>query len=172
MEIVTSAIGSLGATVKTCPDCGAALLEGTAGCQRIFEEILAREFGDFRYGRIHRMTVDAYSLQHPDKYMRSGKSFVAHLTGICAALERENARAINGSVQKWLSMNPEVDKPQHLPELRGALTITYVRGAADAEEHVKRVKEWAIDVWESWSEHHDLARRLIEKAESFKGGQR
>jgi hypothetical protein len=140
--------------------------EGRAGCLKLFEEILAREFSDYRYGRIHRLTVDAYSLQHPDKYMRSGKSFAAHLTGMCAALEYEDALALNQTVQKWLSTNPKIDKPAHLPERRGSLNITYIISASDADEHDKRVREWARDVWGAWSEHHDLARRLMDEAAS------
>jgi hypothetical protein len=149
-----------------CEDCGAVVAEGKVGCLKIFEEIIAREFSDVRYGRIHRLTVDAYSLQHPDKYMRSGKSFAAHLTGMSAALEGEAALATNQAVQKWLSMNPQVEKPANIPERRGGLNITYIRSAADADEHVKCVREWARDVWDSWSEHHDLAKRLIGEATS------
>ena len=149
-----------------CEDCGAVVAEGRAGCLKIFEEILAREFTDYRYGRIHRLTVDAYSLQHPDKYMRSGKSFAAHLTGMCAALEAQDALALNQVVQKWLSTNPRLEKPAHIPEGRGELTIAYIHGAADADEHVKRVGEWARAVWDAWSEHHALARRLISEAGS------
>ena len=144
------------------------MAEGKAGCLKIFEEILAREFSDYRYGRIHRLTVDAYSLQHPDNYMRSGKSFAAHLTGMCAALEGEDALTTNQVVQKWLSTNPQIDKPAHLPERRGDLTITYIYDAPDAEAHVNRVKEWARGVWAAWTEHHDLARRLINEAISRK----
>jgi hypothetical protein len=147
-----------------CEDCGAAVAEGRAGCLRAFEEIIAREFSDYRYGRIHRLTVDAYALQHPDKYMRSGKSFAAHLTGACAALADEDASAVNRLVQKWLSTNPLIDKPAHIPERRGGLTVMYVHAAADADEHVERIREWARDVWGAWSEHHDLARRLIDEA--------
>jgi Family of unknown function (DUF5946) len=132
----------------------------------LFEEILAREFSDYRYGRIHRLTVDAYSLQHPDKYMRSGKSFAAHLTGMCAALERGDAIAMNQVVQKWLSLNPRIDKPAHIPERRGSLTITDVHSASGAEEHVSRVHEWAREVWGAWAEHHALARQLIDEAAS------
>lgn len=124
-----------------CEACGAAA-GGKAGCLKLFEEILAREFSDYRYGKIHRLTVDAYSLQHPDEYMRSGKSFAAHLTGMCAALEYENAPALNQMVQKWLSANPQVAKPARLPERRGNLTIAYIHGAPDADEHIKRVREW------------------------------
>jgi hypothetical protein len=147
-----------------CEDCGAAVAQGKAGCLSLFEEILAREFSDYRYGKIHRLTVDAYSLQHPDAYMRSGKSFAAHLTGMCAALEYEDALAINHTVQKWLSTNPTIEKPAQIPAQRGKLTITYLHSAGDAEEHTSRVREWARDVWGAWSAHHQLARRLINEA--------
>jgi hypothetical protein len=50
-------------------------------CQEIFETILTKEYSDFRYGKVHRLTVDAYCLQHPEVYMISPKSFAAHLTG-------------------------------------------------------------------------------------------
>lgn len=147
-----------------CEDCGAVVAKGRVGCLQLFEEILAKEFSDYRYGRIHRLTVDAYSLQHPDKYMRSGKSFAAHLTGMCAAIEREDVLSTNQVVQKWLSSNPHIQKPAHIPEQRGALTIAYIHSAAASDEHVKRVREWARDVWAAWAEHHDLARRLIAEA--------
>ena len=46
-----------------CEACGAAVPGGRTGCETLFHEVIAREFGDYRYGRIHRLTVDAYSLQ-------------------------------------------------------------------------------------------------------------
>ena len=151
---------------NVCKDCGAVVAEGKAGCLKFFEEILAREFSDYRYGKIHRLTVDAYALQHPDAYMRSGKSFSAHLTGMCAAFEYEDAFALNLAVQKWLSTNPKIEKPAQIPEKRGNLTITYIHSAADAEEHTKRVREWAREVWDAWSEHKGLAKQLIGQATS------
>ncbi|MGH9957311.1 MAG: DUF5946 family protein [Pyrinomonadaceae bacterium] len=86
---------------------------------------------------------------------------VRHLTGMCAALESEDALTLNQMVQRWLSLNPKVTKPANLPEQRGNLTIDYVHSASDADEHIKRVREWARDVWVAWSEHHNLARQLI-----------
>jgi hypothetical protein len=159
-----SQVATMSTSVDVCESCGAFVAQGKAGCLKLFEEILAREFSDYRYGIIHRLTVDAYSLQHPDEYMRSGKSFAAHLTGMCAALEDEDALAVNQTVQKWLSTNPSVAKPARLPERRGSLTIAYVHSAPDADEHVRRVREWAREVWAAWSEHRELARRLIDEA--------
>ena len=147
-----------------CEDCRASVIGGKMGCQKIFEEVIAREFSDYRYGRIHRLTVDVYCLQHPEPYMHSGKSFAAHLTGICAALELENSFDTNGIVQKWLSTNPQIEKPVQLPEYRGDLTIMYIHGASNAEEHNKRVWEWARSVWNDWVEYHSLARLLIKES--------
>ena len=147
-----------------CEDCGAIVKSGKSGCLKLFEEILAKEFSDYRYGKIHRLTVDTYSLQHPDVYMRSGKSFAAHLTGICAALEYENATSVNQAVQQWLNTNPEIEKPALIPKHRGNLTITFINPDMESEEYVKRVQEWAQDVWSAWKEHHGLARHLIDIA--------
>ena len=93
-----------------CEDCGAAVPEGKAGCLKLFEQVIAKEFGDYRYGRIHRLTVDVYSLQHPEQYMHSGKSFAAHLTGICAALEYDDPLAVNG-MAKHKSSDPKARNP-------------------------------------------------------------
>ena len=147
-----------------CGDCGAVVSEGKLGCRSMFEEVIARDFSDYRYGRSHRLTVDAYCLQHPEPYMRSGKSFAAHLTGMCAALEHEDNSDVNRVVQKWLSGNPKIERPARLPEHRSDITVIYVHAAADAEEHHKRVQEWARSVWDAWSAYHDLARRLIGEA--------
>jgi hypothetical protein len=61
----------------------------------LFDEVLSREFGDYRYAREHRLTVDAYSLQHPAEYMRSPKSNAAHLTGMYAAFAGGGTAQVN-----------------------------------------------------------------------------
>ena len=153
-----------------CPACGLAVPGGRTGCEELFHEVIAREFGDYRFFRVHRLTVDAYSLQHPEQYMRSSKSFAAHLTGMCAALEYDDARAINRAVQQWLSANPAVRKPPHLPDQRGDLTVAHVHAAATPEEHAARVRQWARSVWAAWSDHHALARQLIAAADACHRG--
>ena len=156
--------GNENKSVDICEDCGAVVAEGKVGCLKLFEEVIAREFSDYRYGKVHRLTVDAYSLQHPDRYLRSGKSFAAHLTGIYAALESEDALAVNQRMRKWLSANPKIEKPLRLPSRSGKLTIAFVHSAACADEHNKRVREWAREVWSAWSEHRALAKQLIDEA--------
>ncbi len=147
-----------------CEDCGAMVSQGNSSCQTFFDEILAREFEDYRYGKLHRLTVDTYALQHP-RYMRSGKSFAAHLTGMWAALESRETDAINQSVQRWLNGAKAIEKPGGpAGGRRGELTIVHVHGAADPEEHVKRVREWADSTWSAWKDHHGLAKKWISRA--------
>lgn len=97
-----------------CPQCGASSVDGgRTGCQRLFDEVLAREFSDYRYARLHRLTVDANALQHPAEYMRSSKSFAAHLTGAYAAIELDGnlASQTNRIVQQWLSGAKVLPRP-------------------------------------------------------------
>ncbi len=149
---------------SVCESCGAVVPEGKIGCRKLFEEVLVKDYSDYRYAKTHRLMVDAYSLQHPEEYMLSGKSFAAHLTGMYAALECKESSAVNRTVQKWLSGNPHIDKPVELPLERGDITIIYVHSAIDTEEHCRRVQQWADSVWSAWSEYHDLAKLLISES--------
>ena len=149
----------------SCPECGAAVPGGREACQRVFDDILVREFGDYRYARMHRLTVDVYSLQHPAEYMRSAKSYAAHLTGVYAALREGGAAETNRAVQQWLNGPKALPRPgDPAPRQRGALTILHIHGAVDPEEYVRRVREWAVATWEAWRDYHDVARQWVEQA--------
>jgi hypothetical protein len=148
-----------------CPECGAVVSGGRAGCQRLFDEVIAREFGDFRYAREHRLTVDAYSLQHPDEYMRSAKSYAAHLTGAYVAIECSSVADANRAVQKWLNGSKALQRAQQpQPRHRGALTVLHVHMATDPDDHVRRVREWATSVWAAWAAYHPVAKQWTEEA--------
>jgi hypothetical protein len=51
-----------------CPECGAA----DSLCQARFDEFLALEFSDMRYGAVHNLTVATYMLQHSSRLSREG----------------------------------------------------------------------------------------------------
>jgi hypothetical protein len=133
-------------------------------CQEIFETILAKEYSDFRYAKVHRLTVDAYCLQHPDIYMVSPKSFAAHLTGMCCAMAYGNDPHLRRILQQWLNGKKQLEKPPMLAHL-GSLTISHVANAKDGAEHAKLVKEWAAEVWNAYAIYHDLAKNLIATAQ-------
>jgi hypothetical protein len=137
---------------------------GEAGCQAIFEELMARDFGNVLYFRSHRMLVDTYALQHPERYCASPKSLAAHLIGLCWILEHDGNRAVGGEeLRRWLNGSPKIEKPA-LPAARGDLTIASVREARDPESHGRAVEAWARSTWQAYAALHPLARRWIETA--------
>ncbi len=138
-------------------------LETKQMCKELFDKVLAKEFSDFRYAKIHRLTVDIYCLQHPDIYMVSAKSFAAHLTGMCCAIEYGNDTDLLRLLQKWLNGKKHLEKPKMLEHF-GELTISHLTGAKDAGEYFRLVQEWAENVWNSYSIYHNLAKDWIEKA--------
>ena len=146
-----------------CSGCGLEVAGGRAGCRAFFEEFLARDFTDFRYGRLHRMMVDVYCLQHPAEHCASAKSLAAHLTGLCCALEHDRDAEIQRSVQRWLSGPSPVEKPA-LPESVGSMTIADVRSSADPDDYARALHAWARSTSEAYAPLHATARRWIELA--------
>ncbi|HEX2993844.1 MAG TPA: DUF5946 family protein [Anaerolineales bacterium] len=51
-----------------CPECGAP----NNLCQTRFDEFLALEFSDQRYGAVHNLTVATFMLQHSSRLSREG----------------------------------------------------------------------------------------------------
>jgi Family of unknown function (DUF5946) len=114
---------------------------------------------------MHRLTVDVYALQHPAEYMRSAKSYAAHLTGIYAAVEKGSTAETNRAVQQWLNGSKFFPRPgEPAPQQRGVLTIIHVHEAVDPEDHLRRVHEWALSTWQAWRAYHHLARQWVEQA--------
>jgi hypothetical protein len=112
-----------------------------------------REYGELGNPAIHRMSVDAYAVQHPGvPERRSIQSVAVHLMGLCLVLDRgwrsEDATGrLGGLVERA--------RPQWLepPVPNGTLTVDHPL-AAPSSEHAARVREWAADVWTAWSPHH------------------
>jgi hypothetical protein len=137
--------------MNPCPNCGA------AGCDAQFAALLARDFEQpALYWKSHRLLVDVYSIQH-DAYIRSAKSFAAHLCGLCIALERHGDERSHRKLQSWLSSNPRIAKPP-LPSARGRLTIQHVSAIADPDQYDAALREWASSVWEAFTDLQPLPR--------------
>ncbi|MCC6737064.1 MAG: hypothetical protein IT534_13180, partial [Bauldia sp.] len=99
-----------------CAGCGLEIEGGTDGCQQLFESMVGRDFSDFRYGRVHGLVVDCYCLQHPARYCISGKSFAAHLCGLCERLEGEAGYGEHDErLRRWLDGGRRPEKPADLP---------------------------------------------------------
>jgi hypothetical protein len=140
-----------------CPECGAPV-GGRDACQKLFDDLGLRAFADSRYAAMRRLAVDSYACQH-DRYIVSGRSLAAHLTGLAVAIDHEGAEQVNDRVQNWLSRTRHVEKPA-VPRARGTVTIADVAGAPP-EDYAAAVRRWGDSVWDAWREHHALAREWI-----------
>jgi hypothetical protein len=156
-----------------CAGCGALVPDvpgpthryvcASPGCWAIYCEVLACEYADSRYGWVHRLTVDAYSAQHPGTPSpQSIQSVAVHLIGLHLVLERgystdqareavRRATAEKGAF-RWLEP----------PGSLGSVTVMDVYRARDPAEHMGWVERWAGSVWESWAPHHATVRRWAE----------
>jgi Family of unknown function (DUF5946) len=158
----------------TCPGCGL-LRPSTDGpthpyigsspaCWALFGEILAREFNDPAYFRLHQVTVDTYAVQHPGvPERRSIQSVGLHLMTLCLMLEdgvdpREgpqlHKRMVTRPTFHWLTP----------PEPNGDITVETVLAAQSTSQHEELVETWARDVWNAWSPHHGTVRTWLDQS--------
>jgi CTP:molybdopterin cytidylyltransferase MocA len=160
---------------EACPGCGARYLPqvldethpyigASPACWATFGEVLAREFGDITFGRVHRQTVDVYSVQHPGTDDRRQRQSVAlHLIGLCHWLEHDVAfDRLNAITQRLASAErrwPWLTPPEAYPMSVGGLLE-----ARDGAEHVRLVRQWADTTWEAWAAHHWTVREWARDA--------
>ena len=147
-----------------CPGCGVRLpnaggpthryIEASPGCWAAYGEVLAREYASPSHFAVHRLTVDAYAVQHPGRPSpQSAQSVAVHLLSLYAVLERgmvpEAAtrligRAVEAGPYPWLAP----------PASRGAVTVADVVPAVSAEAHARAVRAWAEGAWGAWRDQH------------------
>lgn len=104
----------------------------------------------------HRLTVDAYAVQHPgESEPRSIRSVGLHLVALRLALEEQVApKHVTQLLAVAAERIGEDLRWLEPPGRRGALTVAHVAHASTPAEHVERVWAWAHDVWSAWSVHH------------------
>jgi len=136
-----------------------AYMQSTPGCWACFGEVLAREYSDQAYFAVHRLTVDAYAVQHPGQPSRQSiQSVGVHLVRLCLFMERalDPARANEAMLiaAKRKSSYHWLEPPAFL----GPLTVADVARADSADAHKELVRQWAAQMWNVWSPHHDAVR--------------
>jgi hypothetical protein len=158
-----------------CPGCGAIFpriegpthryLESSPGCWAAYGEVLAREYGDpLLFEQVHRLTVDAYAVQHPGQPSpQSIQSVALHLISLCLLFEHgatpQEATAAIGAGTKTKSRYVWLSPPASL----GTLTVAYVQPATEAQAHAESVRRWASAAWSAWSTHHATVRSWLPK---------
>ena len=149
--------------LDTCSGCGLAVEEGTRGCRAMFDALTIRQWNAPVPYPLRRMMVDTYALQHPDEFCVSAKSFAAHLTGLCAALEHPSHPGLLKVLLEWLDARPALEKPA-LPSFRGRQTVAGPLEAPDAGRLREAAHTWARSTWDAYQPLHPLARRWVAAA--------
>ncbi len=140
-------------------------LESSAGCWAAYCEVLAREYGDPSYGASHRLTVDAYAVQHPGQPSpQTIQSVALHLISLCLMLEKGctagqataamQTAAKDKSRFRWLS-------PPAVPRARSRCW-TFAKPIQRAA-HAEVVRTWAEASWAAWSAYHDTVEAWLPK---------
>jgi hypothetical protein len=162
-----------------CAGCGVELPEhdgpthpyigASAACWALYGELLAAEYAELGYPECHRMTVDAYAVQHPGKRdPRCIQSVGTHLSGLYLVLER----GLDGPAATALKNRVLAAKPNFVwlnpPQPRDALTIADVLEMRREMPHCEAIEAWAGSIWDAWQIHHatvgDWVEGALEKA--------
>jgi hypothetical protein len=157
-----------------CCGCGAdfgeitgpthAYMLSSPGCWEAYGRVLAREYESPPYARLHRLTVDAYAVQHPGVDGPQARNSVGiHLSRLCLmfdcgwSVERANDAMLAITAKKrhypWLIP----------PSDRGMVTVKDVLAAQTASDHLHAVERWARCAWKAWEEHHAAVRGWVEE---------
>lgn len=157
------------ADIAVCHGCGSRLpaVEGpvhaymtsSPACWAAFNTVMAREYTDPGLMTVHRLSVDAWAIQHPgDGSRRAIQSVGLHLSRLMVQFEQGlEGTAANAAMLRFAA------RKATLPELplreRYSVTVADVVGAVDPEAHRAAVRRWAEATWADWSDQHDFIRR-------------
>lgn len=127
-------------------------------CWNVYSEVLGTEYSNAAlFGRVHRLTVDAYAVQHAGG-IHPDKSIDIHLTGLHLVLARNVPpvqlppifQKIAAGVSTWPHLEP--------PKVEWKWTVFDV---ATSDDHERAVRDWSGEVWRAWSEHHDAIGTFV-----------
>lgn len=159
---------------EACFSCGAVVpvIEGpthdymlsSPGCWSVFSEVLGREYGDPAYMRNHRLTVDAYAVQHPGEECPPAVQSVAfHLISLCLVFEHGAGQAEATRTIMSLADSDRTYSWLDPPPSLGEVTVAAVHRTGDPEAHAAAVDRWARSTWNAWSRHHPTVERWVDE---------
>ena len=143
-------------------------MESSPACWALYGEVLAREYSDAAYGEVHRLTVDAYAVQHPGRPSPQAiQSVAVHLMSLCMILELGKSSAFATAALGALASQKGTYVWLEPPMVRGALSVAHVHAAGSLSAHIEAVHAWARCAWEQWSEHWDTVRSWLPSNKSL-----
>lgn len=161
-------------TKTVCPGCGAALLEmdgpvhaymtSSPACFNIFTRILASEYSDPSLLPTHRLSVDTYAVQHPgsEKTRQQIQSVGLHLARLSLQTRRLSSPRAANDVMLGLGQHKSTLRYLEPPKAF-SMTICDIEPYIGSDKHASKIKEWAMQTWSDWSDHHDYIHSWVAK---------
>ncbi|WP_421724538.1 DUF5946 family protein [Bauldia sp.] len=157
--------------METCHGCGGrfARIEGPThrymtsapGCWAAYGKVLAAEYEDFRLMKTHRLTVDAYAIQHPGDGSRAAiQSVGLHLARLMVQLESPRPPRQTNDVMLGLARH-KASLVALEPPAAFTMTVADVAPFAGTDRHVEMVENWARQTFADWHAQHDTIRAWI-----------
>ena len=156
---------------ETCFSCGGRHTEAlgpvhpymlsSASCWSAYGQVLEKEYSDARYWKNHRLTVDAYAVQHPGgNCARSVQSVAVHLVSMYLVFERQLPQ---NQVTQLLSRATEFTfKWLEPPENLGSVNVGDILEVENHIEHNIIVERWAKSSFNAWEDHHKTIKEWAE----------
>ncbi|NOU20039.1 MAG: hypothetical protein HOO91_20975 [Bacteroidales bacterium] len=134
------------------------------GCWKLFGEILELEYSNPEYMVNHRITVDAFAVQHYGKPSPQAiHSVNLHLASMYLIYGRgfDVKLADKGltTLAKYKSELFWLDPPENV----GEITVADILKVQTADEHCKLVFDWGNSVWKAWSNHQNTVKEFVER---------
>lgn len=133
----------------------------TAGCWSSYGDLLAREYENpVLFGAVHRLTVDAYALQHPGDTndRRAIQSVWVHYAALQLAFEHKRPLADIPPVMQKLAGGSFPPLPT-IPPQCATTHADVIAGPFD--NHAALVRDWAHCAYDAWSVLNQPTKRLL-----------
>lgn len=161
--------------LEPCVGCGALFppsdgpihryMLSSSGCWAAYGEILQRFYGSDDAVDAHRISVDAYAVQHPGTPSPQAiQSVTGHLINLCLLFEHNvsGPKWRRGMIQAVTSLSDQFVWLEP-PEQNGTITVADLLPLTDIQALHQASIEWARSIWDSWYAHHPVIRQWTAK---------
>lgn len=140
-------------------------MTSSPGCWAAFGEILQRFYGNDAASDAHRISVDAYAVQHPGTPSpQSIQSVTGHLVNLCLMFEYEiRDPAWRRGMIKAVTRYSDQFNWLEPPSQNGTITVADLLPITDTQVLHEKSIVWARSIWDSWHEYHPLIRQWAAK---------
>ena len=153
---------------EPCSGCG--YPGGRQACQDLFNDVALRVRALAWTGSLStwRLMHDVYCIQHEEDFCGRWRGLIAHLGGVCWALEFNGSERGYRALQKFIEREEFKDEPYPpspgIPASRGEYTAASLKDLDQPVLLTDGVDRWARSAWMAYAPLQPLAREWIKLA--------